>query len=296
METATVLPAPMSRFADLWPSVTAALSFSCVDILIKVVYGSGMDVMTLITLRGVLAVASLGALLHVAPPAVWHPPRQRLIALALGLLFGLSMFGLLEAIALLPVSIAILVYFVYPLLTGVFGAAMGIDRLGWPALLIGLTAFLGLALMLGEGFTELSILGLASAFVAAICRVVSLLLTRAYLNGTDARVTTWYSMVPSTLMFVIASLCVGAWSLPETGAGWAAFLGVSWCSTVSTLLIYMSTNRVGPFRTALVMNLEPMVTTLASVLLLGEVLSFVQAIGAALMVVSLCAFQFTKTL
>ena len=57
METATVLPAPMSRFADLWPSVTAALSFSCVDILIKVVYGSGMDVMTLITLRGVLAVA-----------------------------------------------------------------------------------------------------------------------------------------------------------------------------------------------------------------------------------------------
>ena len=42
------------------------------------------------------------------------------------------------------------------------------------------------------------------------------------------------------------------------------------------------------------MNLEPMVTTLASVLLLGEVLSSVQAIGAALMVVSLCAFQFTK--
>jgi drug/metabolite transporter (DMT)-like permease len=294
METAAVLPVPTSRLADLWPSATAALSFSCVDILIKVVYGSGMDVMTLITLRGVLAVAFLGAWLRFAPPAVWHPPRQRLIALALGLLFGLTMFGLLQAIALLPVSIAILAYFVYPLLTGIFGAAVGVDRLGWAALLTGLTAFLGLALMLGEGFTELSIPGLASAFGAAICRVVSLILTRAYLNGSDARVTTWYSMVPSTLMFVIASLCVGAWSLPATGVGWAAFLGVSCCSTLSTLLIYISTNRVGPFRTALVMNLEPMVTTLASVLLLGEVLSSVQAIGAALMVVSLCAFQFTK--
>jgi drug/metabolite transporter (DMT)-like permease len=133
--------------------------------------------------------------------------------------------------------------------------------------------------MLVEGFTDLSIVGIASAFLAAVCRVVSLILTRAYLNGTDARVTTWYSMVPSTLMFVIASLCVGAWSLPATGVGWAAFLGVSCCSTLSTLLIYMSTNRVGPFRTALLMNLEPMVTTLASVLLLGEVLSTVQAIG-----------------
>jgi len=242
----------------------------------------------------VLAVAFLGAWLRFAPPAVWHPPRQRLIALALGLLFGLTMFGLLQAIALLPVSIAILAYFVYPLLTGIFGMAMGVDRLGWPALLTALTAFLGLTLMLGEGFTGLSILGLACAFVAAVCRVVSLILTHAYLNGTDARVTTWYSMASSTLMFVIASLCVGVWSLPATGVGWAAFLGVSCCSTLSTLLIYMSTNRVGPFRTALAMNLEPMVTTLASVLLLGEVLSFVQAIGAALMVASLCAFQFTK--
>jgi len=294
METAAAWPAPISRFADLWPSVTAALSFSCVDILTKVVYGSGMDVITLITLRGVLAVTFLWAWLRLAPPAVWHPPRQRTIALALGLLFGFTMFGLLQAIALLPVSIAILAYFVYPLLTGIVGAATGVDRLGWRALLTALAAFLGLALMLGEQFTHLSMLGLASAFAAAICRVVSLILTRAYLNGTDARVTTWYSMVPSTLMFVLASGFVGAWSLPETGVGWAAFLGISCCSTLSTLLIYISTNRVGPFRTALLMNLEPMVTTVASILLLGEVLSTVQAIGAGIMIVSLCAFQLTR--
>ena len=294
METTTARPAPRSRFVELWPSVTAALSFSCVDILIKVVYGSGMDVMTLITLRGVLAVAFLWTWLRSRPQRSGIRRGSALIALALGLLFGLTMFGLLQAIALLPVSIAILAYFVYPLLTGIVGAAAGVDRLGWRALLTGLVAFLGLALMLGEGFMDLSMLGLACAFVAAIGRVVSLILTRAYLNGTDARVTTWYSMVPSTLMFLIALLYMGAWSLPTTGAGWAAFLGVSCCSTLSTLLIYMSTNRIGPFRTALVMNLEPMVTTLASILLLGEVLSSVQAVGAAVMVVSLCAFQFAR--
>jgi drug/metabolite transporter (DMT)-like permease len=289
-----VLSAPTNRFASLWPSVSAALSFSCVDILIKIAYGSGMDVMTLITLRGILSVAFLWVWLHLAPPAVWHPPRQRMTALALGLLFGFTMFGLLQAIALLPVSIAILAYFIYPLLTGIFGAVTGVDRLGWRALLTALAAFVGLALMLGERFTDLSMLGLASAFAAAFCRVVSLILTRAYLNGTDARVTTWYSMVSSTLMFVLASLCVGAWNLPETGVGWAAFLAITCCSTLSTLLIYISTNRVGPFRTALVMNLEPMVTTVASILLLGEVLSSMQAIGAGIMIVSLCTFQFAR--
>jgi DME family drug/metabolite transporter len=278
----------------MWPGVSAALSFSCVDILIKVVYASGMDVMTLITLRGMLSVAFLWVWLRLAPPSVWHPPRQRRIALGLGLLFGFTMFGLLQAIALLPVSIAILAYFIYPLLTGLLAAATGVERLGWRALLTALAAFAGLALMLGEGFTQLSVLGLASAFAAAFFRVVSLILTRVYLNGTDARVTTWYSMVPSTAMFVLASLYVSAWNLPQTSAGWAAFLAITCCSTLSTLLIYISTNLVGPFRTALVMNLEPMVTTVASILLLGEVLSSVQALGAGIMIASLCAFQFAR--
>ena len=48
-----------------------------------------------------------------------------MIALGIGLLFSVTMFGLLQSIALLPVSIAILAYFVYPLLTGLAGAATG---------------------------------------------------------------------------------------------------------------------------------------------------------------------------
>ena len=155
-------------------------------------------------------------------------------------------------------------------------------------------AFFGLALMLGAQFGGLSAVGLASAFLAAGCRVVSLLLTRACLNGTDARLTTWYSMVPSTALFVAAALWVGEWNLPQTSLGWGAFVGVSIGSTLSTLMIYISTNRVGPFRTGMTMNLEPLVTTLASIALLGEFLSPVQALGAGVMLASLCAFQFVR--
>ena len=292
MSTTTLAPA--IRFADLLPSLTAALSFSSVDILIKVVYASGMGVMSLITLRGVLVVAFMWVWLRLAPPPVRHNKRERLVALGLGVLFAVTMFGLLQAIALLPVSIAILAYFVYPLLTGILGAVTGVDRLGWRALLAAAAAFLGLALMLGAPYGDLSVPGLACAFLAASGRVVSLLVTRAYLNGTDARLTTWYSMVPSTAMFIAASVWAGAWTVPQTGLGWFAFVGVSMGSTLSTWMIYVSTNRVGPFRTALTMNLEPLVTTTASIALLGEVLSPLQATGAAVMLASLCAFQFAR--
>jgi len=287
-------PSRLAGLVALLPAICAALSFSVTDIGLKLVYNAGMDVLTLVSLRGILVVAFFMAWLRVMPPARPHSPRQRRIALGLGLLFAMVMLGLLAAVSLLPVSIAILAYFIYPLLTGIGAAITGVDRLSWWAILIALTAFAGLALMLGVNLSALAPIGLACAFGAAVCRVVSLLATRAYLNGTDARLTTWYSMLPSTLLFLAMWIGFGAWHPPQTPLGWVAFVVVSVFSTVSTLLIYISTNTVGPFRTALAMNLEPLVTALLSVWLLGEVLTPAQLLGAAVMIGSLCAFQFVR--
>ncbi len=283
-----------TRFADLMPGLTAAVSFSVADILLKVVLSGGMDVLSLATLRGVLVVAFFMLWLRVGPPSRRHTRPERLIALGVGMLFAVTMFGLLQAVALLPVSIAILAYFVYPLLTGLAGAATGVDRVGWRALAAAAAAFIGLGMMLGFHLESLAPLGLACAFVAAIARVVTLLLTRAYLNRADARLTTWYSMVPSTAMYLIALGFVGSWHVPDSVGGWGAFLGVTVTTTLSTLLIYISTARIGPFRTALLMNLEPLLTTLFSMALLGETLTQAQGAGAALMIASLVAFQLVR--
>ena len=285
-------PSPSLR--DMVPGLVAAVSFSVADILLKVVFSSGMDVLSLASLRGVIVVVFFMLWLRVQPPRVRHSNRERWIALGIGVLFSVTMFGLLQSVALLPVSIAILAYFIYPLLTGLAGAATGVDRVGWRALLAALAAFIGLGLMLGFNLDELAPLGLASAFIAAVARVVTLLLTRAYLNRTDARLTTWYSMVPSTALYLVALAVLGTYSLPASGAGWAAFAGVTITTTLSTLMIYISASRIGPVRTALIMNLEPLLTTLFSMLLLGETLTLIQGVGAGIMIASLVAFQLMR--
>ena len=58
-------------------------------------------------------------------------PRARVFALGLGVLFAAIVFGLFKAIALITVPIAVLTYFIYPLLTGIGGAIFGVERLGW---------------------------------------------------------------------------------------------------------------------------------------------------------------------
>jgi drug/metabolite transporter (DMT)-like permease len=285
------LPASRGGLADMMPAIVAALSYSATDIMMKFVFNDGMDVLTLVSLRGVLVTIFFWVWLRASPPVRWHTGRERWIALGIGALFAILMLTLLEAVALLPVSLAILAYFVYPLLTGLAGSITGVERLGWRAQVAALAAFGGLALILGVNLGGLSVAGLACAFIGALARVVSLLVTRAYLGGTDARVTTWYSMAPSAVLFLALAGVYADWHMPHGVTGWSAFAGVSFCSTLSTLLIYYSTNRVGPFRTALAMNLEPLCTALASVAILGEVFTPLQTAGAAIMIVALVAFQ-----
>jgi drug/metabolite transporter (DMT)-like permease len=273
-----------TRSTGLLPGVASALSFSAADVLGKIVFNDGMDVLSFVAARGLLTTLFFWLWLRHAPPSRPHTRRERIVSLAIGLIFAANMFGLLLAIQLLPLSIAILTYFVYPLLTGFAGAATGIDRVGVRGLLAALAAFIGLAMMLGA-------LGVASALFAAILRVVTLLITRHSLRATDARLNTWYSLAPSALIFLLASVLTQTWSAPESLVGWGAFAGMTLTSTLSVLLIFVSVTRIGPFRTALIMNLEPLVSTLASVALLGEVLTPVQAVGGVLMVVALFAFQ-----
>ena len=282
------------RFAALVPGIGSALSYSAADIFGKIVFNDGMDVLSFVTARGVLTVLFFWFWLRGTPPQRRHTRRERIVSVVIGLIFTANIFTLLLAIQLLPLSIAILTYFMYPLLTGLAGAATGIDRVSWRGIIAAIFAFIGLALMLEARLDEVALLGVACAFAAALLRVVTLLVTRAHLQGTDARLNTWYSLVPSGAIFLVVSLLTAHWHPPATPAGWAAFAGMSITSTVSVLTIFVSIARIGPFRTALIMNLEPLVSTIGSVMLLGEVLRPAQALGGALMLAALCAFQFRR--
>jgi len=57
------------------------------------------------------------------------------------------------------------------------------------------------------------------------------------------------------------------------------------------LFVFVSTLRIGPFRTALIMNLEPLTATILSALVLGQAITPIQGIGSAIMLAALVAFQ-----
>ncbi len=95
-------------------------------------------------------------------------------------------------------------------------------------------------------------------------------------------------------MFVAASLFTQTFNPPLTTGGWVAFFGMGVTTTLSTLWIYVSTARVGAFRTALTMNLEPVLSSLFSFAFLGEAVTGLQLVGGAIMVTALCAYNLSR--
>ena len=104
--TAPNSTAASSRLADLGPGIAAAVSFALADVLSKVAFIAGMDLLSLSTFRSMFSVVFMIGWLWLQPPPVPYTPRQRWIALGVGVLFAGIVFGLFKAIELVNVPIA----------------------------------------------------------------------------------------------------------------------------------------------------------------------------------------------
>src|SRR4029079_18059254 len=136
--------------------------------------------------------------------------------------------------------------------------ATGLEKITWRGALAAIAAFLGLMLMIGAHPTPLATVGILGALAAACCRVVMLLVTRATLQGTDALQITWYSIVSSSVLFIAAVRVAWHWQPPATMSGWVALIVLAVAVMAGILGVFASTGRIGPLRTAVVLNLEPM--------------------------------------
>jgi drug/metabolite transporter (DMT)-like permease len=283
-----------NRLTLIGPALLGAVSFSCADVLTKVTLREG-DVLTVATLRGVIGIAILSLWLQFTRPRKKPiSPRARWIALGLGALFAANVFLVFKAIEAVEVPIAILTYFVYPLLTGMAAAAVGLEPLTWRGAPTAVVAFLGLALMIGAHPAGVALSGIVAALAGACCRVALLLVTRAAMQGVDAVAITWHSLISSTVLLGGAALLTLSWQPPVTGAGWIAVIALSVSVMTGILGVYASTTRIGPFRTALFMNLEPFLTTVGSAVFLNEVITPLQGLGGAVMIAALTLFQLRR--
>lgn len=271
--------------------IVAALAFAGNNAFAVLSYEGGTTPLTLITFRMILTLIALAILMKIARIAIPLSKRERNAAFGLGLLNGVMAFCLMSAFDHIDVGLAVLVFYLYPVFTGIAAWLTRQETLN-RGIVVGLVgSFGGLALALEVTGEVGNLLGIALAGAAAVLMTGVILLSARVLQTDNARSVTLHMHVSASLLFVVISLIAGEISLPGTTEGWVGFIGVPLFYTIAVATFFAGIAMIGGVRTSLVMNLEPVASIALGFILLGQVLSPRQLLGAAIVIAAVTAVK-----
>jgi drug/metabolite transporter (DMT)-like permease len=279
------------RWAGLFLLVLVAISFAANTALAGLAYAAGSNALSVLTVRASTALLILFVLLRIQAVPTKLPRRRRLAALGTGLLLGLYSYGLLGSIEHVPIALGVITFYVYPIFTAMASWWLGRDRFTWVTAAALALAFLGLGLALGIGRQPLSPIGIGLALLAAATFTAVLLLGDHLRGPGDSRPVTLHMLASAVAAYLLACLLTGLFALPETRLGWIGFAGTPVFYTFSIIGLFVGVSLVGPIRSALVMNLEPVWSVVFGYLLLGQTLTPLQILGIGLVLTAILAVR-----
>ncbi|MEX0923932.1 MAG: DMT family transporter [Rhodovibrionaceae bacterium] len=202
------------------------------------------------------------------------------IVMALGVVqFGLLIALLNVGLKYMPATRAGLLFTTFPLLTMLFAAALGREKLTAAKTAGVLLSIAGVAVTLGEGLlvetVETEWLGAACVLGAACCGAVCSVLYRPYLGRNPTLSVGTLAMFAAVLFLAILSLPEGLYAAPPalSPAGWAAVAFIGLSSGAGFLLWLWALKQTTPTRVTVFLALSPITAALLGVLLLGEALT-----------------------
>lgn len=262
----------------------AALSYGTVTTLAKLAYEGGGSPQTVIWLRFVIAFAGIGLLCIMLRSGFYIPRRCRLRITAVAFCWSLVSIGHLGAVYFIPVGLAGLIFYTFPLQILLFDTLVRGRRLFIAPFVL---AFIGLAMTLGPDFSVLDRRGVALAVIGSVAAAGALLLSEKLVAEVSSVVTGFWMQLLAAFMGLAMFAVFGDFTLPATNSGAVGLIGAGLVTVFAIVLSLTAIRSAGAAQTGLVLNFEPIVIFCAAALLLGEQLTVIKLTGAALVVSAL---------
>jgi drug/metabolite transporter (DMT)-like permease len=216
-------------------------------------------------------------------------PRPRLArAIGVGAMLAVQSYCLYAAVARIPVALALLAFYTFPMLLALLSFATGGERPGRRTLVAMPIALAGLALALdvfGQSagvaarWAEIGA-GVGFALGAAVAFALVLLFTTRWLKDVDGRVRTFYTTGVAAVLVTLAGASAGSLALPQGTQGWVglAALTVFYGSAITALFVLLP--RLGAVNNSVVLSFEPIAVLFLAWVILGQTVTPLQIVGA----------------
>lgn len=282
----------------------SAASFGAVTPFARLAYDGGVNVVAVMVVRYALAgLAVMGYLTWRRQP--WRLAGRRLWqTLGLALLLGVLSFTYLGSIRYIPVSLAALIYYTYPLMVTLLATITGQEkrrpepfdklRTGFVeglasedrrahVLTFGgqVLSLAGLVLLLGLAGTALNPAGVLLAAFSAVSFAVAMVFGSRLMRSVPPMVLNLYVALVNTALFGVAGALGVGLTWPAVAMGWIGLAGAAVFFVFGFLGLFVGVTMVGPSRAACLTNVEPIVTIVLAITVLSEPFGAWQFVGAA---------------
>jgi drug/metabolite transporter (DMT)-like permease len=257
----------------------------------KLALDSGGNTLTVVALRGAIGLALMGLLLAGSRQPFGVGRRTLAWCLCAGLFHALATYGFIGSVGYIPVSLAVPIVFTHPILVAVVSHWRGGERLTRRKLALALAALAGIALVLGREAGNLDPVGVGLAALAAAAVSGMILFIARAQEGATSTQANFHMTAVAVAALVAATIAGNAWSFPSGAVGWLGLAGAGVGVTVGFLTFFAAFRHIGPVRATMLGNVEPLLSTLFAVAVLGERLGPWQWSGVVLVVVALGLFE-----
>ena len=186
----------------------SAIVFATGITLVAAIYHDGANVHA-VNLTRVLTLAAVMALtLAIGRMSPALPPRVALRCVLIGLLFCGELYGVLSTVKYIPVGLAMLILYTYPLMIAIAGWLTGTESFTRNRLFATLATFAGLALAFHTPHAEIDCHGVAWAVFTAIAFSAVLIVSGRTMRGVDRRILMLYLTGTAAVIVGVVSLAL----------------------------------------------------------------------------------------
>lgn len=277
-------------------TLLAATGFAAVSILTSLATATGLSLAALLAWRYVLAAVVLTV--YVGSRNYKRiPPREMMLFITIGG-FGqaLLVYLALSSLAYIPVATLAFLFYSYPAWVALVQLVRGAEKLDRRRSAALVLSFAGIVAMVGlPGAEGIDWRGVALAISAAMVYGAYIPAMRVLQRDHPVAPTSAYAKVGAALAFLMLSVSDRSFTWQLTPDVWMIIMALVIFSTVlPSVFFLMGLIRLGPVRTAIVSTVEPFLTALLGVVVLGQALTLPTLVGGALIISAVVLLQFKR--
>lgn len=283
---------PFNRpFLGIAAAILAACFFALSLVSARFSYDYGTNMQTIMLIRFGFMIGVMFVWNKLSKTSNNPPTGIKIKSALLGISYFIGIGSYLVSVAYMPAGLAVLILYTFPILVTLSSALIERKKPGiWQVLAL-LFAFLGLFIALDIDTENTQAIGVILAVIAALGVSVNMLGSASILRTIPFTQFSLYQVIMVTTISAVMVSFTGGLALPKGLEGWYAFALMMVSFVIAYISVYTAIKLLGAVGTATIMNLEPVMTTVFAILLLGEIMTAQKLTGGIIVLSAILMVQ-----